>query len=129
MLHQLIVYPVEVKINNVIPEQPAKSILVYQRQNLRPDITKHTYFDRKRSFEKNTELREYVWGLKDQDKTFRIRCPIFKRSCGYSPVSKSCNLWLVEKLGTYSFKEKDFVSKYIYEKNTFLEVTLDLINP
>ena len=39
MLHQLIVYPVEVKINNVIPEQPAKSILVYQRQNLRPDIT------------------------------------------------------------------------------------------
>ena len=39
MLHQLIVYPVEVKINNVIPEQPAKSILAYQRQNLRPDIT------------------------------------------------------------------------------------------
>ena len=70
-----------------------------------------------------------VWKIKI--KLFALDAQYLKDLVGTATatVSKSCNLWLVEKLGTYSFKEKDIVSKYIYEKNTFLEFTLDLINP
>ena len=62
---------------------------------------------RNRTHENDTELSKYIWSLKDQNKDFDIKWSILKISSGYNIVSKSCHLWLVEKLVICSFKEKD----------------------
>ena len=48
-----------------------------------------------------------VSSLKDQNKDSDIKWSIFKKSSGYSIVSKSCNLCLLEKLVISNFKEEN----------------------
>ena len=60
MLHQQIVYSVEVKTNNAIPEQPTKIYLGISDTEFKTRYNKHTYSDRKPSLEKSTELGKYV---------------------------------------------------------------------
>ena len=67
----------------------------------------HTKLFRNRNYETDTELSKYIWRLKDQNKTFNIKWSIFKKSLGYNPASKSCNLCILEKLVICNFKEKD----------------------
>ena len=52
---------------------------------------------RNRTHENDTELLKYIWSLKDQNKDFDIKQSIFKKSFRYSIVSKSCNIYLLEK--------------------------------
>ena len=44
--------------------------------------------------------------VKDENKDFDIKWSILKKSSGYSIVSKSCNLCLLEKLVICNFKKK-----------------------
>ena len=63
---------------------------------------------RNRTHENDTELLKYNWSFKDETKDLDIKWPIFKKSSsGYSIISKSCNLCLLEKLVVCNFKEKD----------------------
>ena len=62
---------------------------------------------RNRTHENDTELSKYIWSLKDENKDFDIKWSILKKSSGYSIISKSCNLCLLEKLVVCNFKEKD----------------------
>ena len=57
--------------------------------------------------EYDAELWKHIWSLKDQNKDFDTKWSIFKKSFGYSVVSKSCTLCLLEKLVICNFKEKE----------------------
>ena len=83
-----------------------KFISLLARQNLSPGNTTTKSF-RNRTHENDTELLKYIWSLKNQNKDFHIKWSFFKKSSGYSIVSKSCNIWLLEKLVICNFKEKD----------------------
>ena len=62
---------------------------------------------RHRRYEKDTELSKYIWELKDQNKNFEIKWSIYRKSCGYNQVAKSCNLCLMEKVLICNFKDKE----------------------
>ena len=47
---------------------------------------------RNETHEYDAELWKHIWSLKDQNKDFDIKWSIFKKSSGYSVVSKSCTL-------------------------------------
>ena len=57
--------------------------------------------------ENDTKLSKYIWNLKDENKDFDIKWCVLKKSSGYSIMSKSCGLGLLEKLVICNFKEKD----------------------
>ena len=101
-----IVYKAEVKIENVIPEKPTEVYFGIVDTEFKM-YNNHTKSFRNRNYEIDTELSKYIWRLKDQNKTFNIKWSIFKKSSGYNPASKSCNLCLLEKLVICNFKEKD----------------------
>ena len=81
-----------------------------------------------RRYEKDTELSKYIWELKDQNKNFEIKWSIYRKSCGYNQVAKSCNLCLMEKVLICNFKDKerlinkrvDLVSKCRHENKFIL---------
>ena len=62
---------------------------------------------RNRTHENNKEVSKYIWGLKDEKKYFDIKWSILKKPSEYCIVSKSCNLFFLEKLVICHFKEKD----------------------
>ena len=62
---------------------------------------------RNRTHKNDTKLSKYMWSLKDENNDFDIKWSIFKKSSGFSLVSKSCNLCLLEKLAICNFKKKD----------------------
>ena len=69
-----------------------------------------------------------IWELKDQNKNFEIKWSIYRKSCGYNQVAKSCNLCLMEKVLICNFKDKerlinkrvDLVSKCRHENKFIL---------
>ena len=106
-LSEKIVYQAEVKLTNVTPEPPSKIYFGIAETEFKTRYNNHTKSFRNRIYEKDTELSKYVWSLKDQNKTFDIKWSIFKKSSGYNPATKSCNLCLLEKLVICNFKDKD----------------------
>ena len=61
---------------------------------------------RHRENEKDTKLSKYIWELKKKRTEYQIRWSIAKKSNGYNPVTKSCNLCLLEKLLLCNFSVK-----------------------
>jgi len=59
-----------------------------------------------RKYEKDTELSKYVWKLRDEEINFNINWSIIRKARSYSPISKSCNLCLTEKLLLRNYKDK-----------------------
>ena len=95
---------------------------------------KTRFNDHKKSFchrqnEKDTELSKYIWELKDKRAECQIRLSIAPKSSGYNPVTKSCNLCLLEKLLLCNFSDKsrlrnkrlDLVSKCRHENKHMLK--------
>ena len=104
-----IVYKVET--NNGINELCTKIYFGISGAEFKSRYNNHTMSFRNRTHENdtkisNTKLSKYIGSLKDQNKDFDNKWSIFKKSYGYSIVSKSCNLCLLEKLVICSFKQK-----------------------
>ena len=82
-----------------------------------------------RKYENETELSKYIWRLHDRGKHWKIDWSILKKATPYSPISKTCNLCLTEKLLIATMKEKDkrlnkrseFISKCRHEYKYILE--------
>ena len=106
-----IVYKPEIEINDGINELSAKVYFGISETEFNSRYNNHTMSFRNRTHENdtkisNTKLSKYTGSLKDQNKDFDNKWSIFKKSYGYSIVSKSCNLCLLEKLVICSFKQK-----------------------
>ena len=66
---------------------------------------KHSFKHRQK--EKDTELSNYIWDLKDKNITnYSIKWSIVKQTSGYNIVTNSCNLRLSEKIVLCNFREK-----------------------
>ena len=73
--------------------------------------------------EKDAELSKSMWDLKDNHTEYQIRWSTGRKSKGYNPVTKSCNICLLEKLLLCNFSDKsrliskrlDLVSKRRHE--------------
>ena len=82
-----------------------------------------------RENEKDTELSRYIWELKDKHTEYQIKWSIARKSSGCNPVSKSCNLCLLEKLLLCNFSDKsrlinkrlDLLSKCRHENKYMLK--------
>ena len=106
------------KTNDGINELSTKVYFRISKADFKSRYNKNTLSFRNQTHENDTELSKYIWSLKDENKDFDIRWSIFKKSSGYSIVSKSCNLCLLEKLVICNFKEK----------NRLLNKQLDLVS-
>ena len=92
-----IVYKAEVKTNDGIYELSTKIYFGISKTECKSRFNNHTMPYRNRTHENDTELLKYIWSLKDQNKDFDIKQSILKKSFRYSIVSKSCNIYLLEK--------------------------------
>ena len=61
---------------------------------------------RHEAYKKETELSNYIWGLKSNNINHSIKFKILKQTSGYNKISKICNLCLAEKLEICKFKDK-----------------------
>ena len=104
-----IVCKAEVETNNGINESSTKVYFSISKTEFKSRYNNHTMSFRNRIHENDTKLLKYIWSLKDQNKDFDIKWSILKKSSGYSILSKSCNLCLLEKLVICNFKEKDML--------------------
>ena len=102
-----IVYKGEIEINNDTNELSNKVYFGISETEFKSRFHNHTMSFRNRTHENDTKLSKYIWSLKDENKDFDIKWSILKKSSGYSIISKSCNLCLLEKLVVCNFKEKD----------------------
>ena len=102
-----IVYKPEVETNDGINELSTKVYFGISETEFKSRYNNHTMSFRNRTHENDTELSKYIWSLKDQNKVFDIKWPIFKKSSEYSIVSKSFNLCFLEKVVICNFKVKD----------------------
>ena len=102
-----IVYKAEIETNNDTNELSTKVYFGISETEFKSRYNNHTMSFRNRTHENDTELSKYIWSLKDENKDFDIKWSILKKSSGYSIISKSCNLCLLEKLVICNFKEKD----------------------
>ena len=102
-----IVYKAEIETNNDINELSNKVYFGISETEFKSRYNNHTMPFRKRTHKNDTELSKYIRSLKDENKNFDIKWCILKKSSGYSIISKSSNLCLLEKLVTCNFKEKD----------------------
>ena len=90
-----IVYKAEIETNDGINELSTKVYFGISKTDFKSRYNKNKMSFRNQTHENDTELSKYIWSLKDENKDFDIRWSIFKKSSGYSIVSKSCNLGLV----------------------------------
>ena len=90
-----IVYKAEIETNDGINELSTKVYFGISKTYFKSRYNKNKMSFRNQTHENDTELSKYIWSLKDENKDFDIRWSIFKKSSGYSIVSKSCNLGLV----------------------------------
>ena len=122
-----IVYKPEIEINDGINELSAKVYFGISETEFNSRYNNHTMSFRNRTHENDIEISKYIWSLKDENKDFDIKWSILKKY-GYSIASKSCNLYLLEKLVICNFKEKgrllnkllDLVSKCRHENKYIL---------
>ena len=114
-----IVYSAEVITNN---PPPSKFYLGICKTEFKTRFNNHKLSFSHRQNEKDAELSKYIWELKDQHTEYQIGWSIAQKSSGY-PVTKSCNLCLLEKLLLCNFSDKsriinkqsDLVSKCRHE--------------
>ena len=96
-----IVYKAEIETNNDTKDLSTKVYFGISE----------TEFKYKHSETGHTKMIPNFWNTfgvsKDENKDFDIKWSILKKSSGYSIISKSCNLCLLEKLVVCNFKEKD----------------------
>ena len=98
-------------------------------------------YNRRKSFrhrknEKDPELFKYIWELKYKHTEYQIRWSIARKSNRYNPVTKYCNLCLLETLLLCNFSEKsrlvnkrlDIVSKCRHENKYMLKNYSELSN-
>ena len=77
---------------------------------------KTRFRNHKQSFEKikyenQTELSKYVWSLKKNNTSFHISWEIVDRATSYSPITKRCNLCILEKYYILRHKERASLNK------------------
>ena len=89
-----VVCKAEVKTNDGINELSTKVYFGISETEFKYRYKNHTMSFRNQTYENDTELLKYIWNVKDQNKDFHIKWSIFR----YSIVSKSCNLYFLEKL-------------------------------
>ena len=97
-LSSKIVYSAEVTTETSPPILPGKIYLGICDTEFKTRYGNHKKSFRHRRYEKDTELSKHIWELKDQNKNFEIKWSIYRKSCGYNQVAKSCNLCLMEKV-------------------------------
>ena len=102
-----IVYKADFETNDCVNELSTKVYFGISVIEFKCRYNNHTMSFRNRTHKNDTELSKHIWSLKYQNKNFDIKWLIFKKSSGYSIVSNSCNLCLLEKLVLCNFKEKD----------------------
>ena len=84
-----IVYKAEVKLNDGINKLSTKVYFGISETEFKSRYKNHIMSFRNGTHENDTELSKYIWSLKDQNKDFDIKWTMFKKSSGYSIVSKS----------------------------------------
>ena len=127
-LSSKIVYSAEVTTETSPPIPPGKIYLGICDTEFKTRYKNHKKSFRHRRYEKDTELSKYIWELKDQNKNFKIKWSIYRKSCGYNQVAKLCNLCLMGKVLICNFKDKerlinkrvDLVSKCRHENKFIL---------
>ena len=77
---------------------------------------KTRYRNHKQSFERDryegqTELSKFIWSLKRSSKPFHISWEIVDRATSYSPITKRCNLCILEKYYILRHKERASLNK------------------
>ena len=77
---------------------------------------KTRYRNHKQSFERDryegqTELSKYIWSLKRSSIPFHISWEIVDRATSYSPITKRCNLCILEKYYILRHKERASLNK------------------
>jgi hypothetical protein len=60
-----------------------------------------------------TELSKYAWGLKSQNKLFRIKCSVMKQVPAACPGMKVCCLVHREKKNDYVIRQKQCIEHKI----------------
>ena len=121
-----IVYSAEIITDH---QQLSKFYLGICETEFKTRFKNHKKSFRHQENEKDTELSKYIWELKDKHTEYQIRWSIARKSSGYNPVSKSCNLCLLEKLLLCNFSDKsrlinkrlDLVSKCRHENKYMLK--------
>ena len=61
-------------------------------QTFKKRYYKHRSSFSNQKYEHDTELSKYIWKLKRDNKTYRVRWRIIDRASPYNPVTKRCNL-------------------------------------
>ena len=110
-------------------QQLSKFYLGICETEFKTRFNNHKKSFRHRENEKDTELSKYIWELKDKHTEYQIKWSIARKSSGYNPVSKSCNLCLLEKLLLCNFSDKsrlinkrlDLASKCRHENKYMLK--------
>ena len=77
---------------------------------------KTRYRNHKQSFERDryegqTELSKFIWSLKRSSIPFHISWEIVDRATSYSPITKRCNLCILEKYYILRHKERASLNK------------------
>ena len=112
-----IVYKAEVETNDGINELSTKVNFGISETEFTTKYNNHTMSFRNQTHESDSKLSKFIWSLKDQNKEFDIQ--YFKKSSR----SKSCNLCLLKKLVTSSFKEKErLLNKWLDLMSKFRQI-------
>ena len=77
---------------------------------------KTRYRNHKQSFERDwyegqTELSKFIWSLRRSSIPFHISWEIVDRATSYSPITKRCNLCILEKYYILRHKERASLNK------------------
>ena len=77
---------------------------------------KTRYRNHKQSFERDryegqTEVSKYIWSLKRSSTPFHISWEIVDRATPYSPITKRCNLYILEQYYILRHKERASLNK------------------
>ena len=112
------------------PTHPNESMFyIGAAEDFKARYRNHLKSFKSQRYEKETELSKFIWQLKKRNINYTIKWKILKKSAGYNPISKKCNLCLSEKLEICSFvnkknlinKRNELISKCRHE-NKFLLV-------
>ena len=116
-----IVYKAEIETDNDTNELFTKVYFCISETEFKSRYNNHTMSFRNQTHENDTELSKYIWSLKDENKDIDIKWSILKKSFGYGIISKSFNLFLLEKLVICRTKKKKktgySISNYTFCRN------------
>ena len=117
------------------PPRPNYQIMTYigSTEDFKPRYRNHIKSFNNQIYEKETELSKHIWKLKKNNVNYSINWKIVKRTSGYNPISKTCNLCLAEKVAICNFADKkhlmnkrnELVSKCRHENKYLLANVTD----